>query len=143
MARVDFHVLSQDAPDARLRYACRLAEQAAEQGVRVYLQTGSRDDAQRLDELLWTFNDCSFLPHETYTGAPASHAQVKVLLGEEPAPASHCELLINLTDAIPPNLERCARVVEIVEINPERKRSARERYKLYRDRGCTLESQNV
>ena len=60
--RVDFYVLSEDAPDARLRWACRLAEQAAEQGSRVYLQTADNADARRLDELLWTYNDRSFLP---------------------------------------------------------------------------------
>src|SRR5688572_11838026 len=65
MSRVDFYVLSADAPDARLRYACRLAERAVEQGCQVYIQT---PDVQRLDDMLWTFSDGSFLPHEVYQG---------------------------------------------------------------------------
>ena len=141
--RVDFYVLSEDMPDARLRWACRLAEEAAEQGSRVYLQTGGHAEAQRLDDLLWTFRDGSFLPHEIFAGAPASHARVMVLLGESAPPPSHRQLVVNLTDAIPAELEQYERVAEIVDVDPERKRAARERYKQYRERGCTLESHNV
>ena len=141
--RVDFYVLSEDAPDARLRWACRLAEQAAEQGSRVYLQTIDQGDARRLDELLWTYNDRSFLPHEIFSGGEPSHAHVMVLLGDAAAPPSHRQLVVNLTEAIPAGLEQYESVAEIVEVDPERKRTARERYKQYRERGCQLESHNV
>jgi DNA polymerase-3 subunit chi len=141
--RVEFYVLSEDAPDARLRWACRLAEQAAEQGSRVYLQTADPGQAQRLDDLLWTYKDGSFLPHEIFVGGPAPHARVMVLLGDAAAPPSHRQLVVNLTNAIPAELEQYERVAEIVDVDPERKRIARERYKQYRERGCTLESHNV
>lgn len=143
MPRVDFHVLSDGPPDARLRHACRLAEEGAEQGLCVYVQTASHGDALRLDELLWTFRDGGFLPHEIFTGAPASHERVRVLLGEQAAPPSHRQLLVNLTESTPPDLDQYGRIAEIVDIDPERKRTARERYKQYRERGCVLESKNV
>lgn len=143
MSRVDFYVLAEDTPDARLRYACHLAEQAVEQGHRVYLQTAAHAEALRLDELLWTFNDRSFLPHEVFSGHPASHARVMIMLGESAAPPSHRQLLVNFSDVVPPDLEAYERIAEIVDADPERKRSARERYRQYRERGCTLESHNV
>ena len=143
MSRVDFYVLAEGAPDARLRYACRLAEEAADRGRRVYVQTSGAAESQRLDELLWTFNDRSFLPHEVYSGAPAAHATVMVMLGEAPAPESHRQLLINLTDAVPAQMQQYEAIAEIVDVDPTRKREARERYKQYRERGCTLESHNL
>jgi DNA polymerase-3 subunit chi len=143
VSRVDFYVLSEDAPDARLRCACRLAEQAVEQGQRVYLRTASASEAQRLDELLWTFNDRSFLPHEIFSGSPASHARVLILLGDAAPPASHRQLVVNLTDAVPVELADYERVAEIVDVDPERKRNARERFRQYRERGCTLETHNL
>ena len=76
--RVDFYVLSENAPDARLRWACRLAEQAAEQGSRVYLQTAGQAEAQRLDELLWTYNDRSFLPHEIFSGGESRALSIAI-----------------------------------------------------------------
>ena len=143
MSRVDFYVLSQEGGDARLRVACRLAEKAVEQGKRVYLQTASLADTQRLDELLWTFNDRSFLPHEVATAAGASHERVMILLGEAVAPATHRQLLVNLTDALPASVDAYERVAEIVDPDPERKRLSRERYKAYREQGCELESHNL
>src|SRR5690606_35827630 len=135
MSRVDFYVLSAQAPDARLRYACRLAERAVEQGCLVYIQT---QEVQRLDDMLWTFSDGSFLPHEIYRGQPASHAMVKVMLGSDVGPASHRSLLINLVEAMPADVNAYERIAEIVDVAPERKRSARERYKQYRQLGCAL-----
>ena len=143
MSRVDFYVLSQAQPDARLRQACQLAEHAAAQARHVYVQTQSAADARRLDELLWTFRDGSFLPHEIHAGAAPSHARVLVLLGEMPAPRSHRQLLINLRDALPEDLEDYEHIAEIVAVDPEHKRLARERYKQYRERGCSLESHNL
>ncbi|HEY8538413.1 MAG TPA: DNA polymerase III subunit chi [Steroidobacteraceae bacterium] len=143
MARVDFYVLSDAGSDARLRFACRLAEEAVDQGQRVYLQTSSMAEALRLDELLWTFNDRSFLAHEIATAAGPSHPRVMVLLGESEAPPTHRDVLINLSGRVPDDLDAYGRIAEIVDPDPERKQLSRERYKQYRARGCTLETHNV
>jgi DNA polymerase III subunit chi len=140
MSRVDFYVLSADAPDARLRYACRLAERAVEQGCQVYIHT---QDVQRLDDMLWTFSDGSFLPHEVYRGQAPEHARVMVMVGSEVGPQSHRGLLINLMDAMPPDVNAYDRIAEIVDVDPERKRTARDRYKQYREQGCAMESHNL
>jgi DNA polymerase III subunit chi len=142
MARVDFYVLSEDLPDARLRFACRLAEEAVERGQRVYLQTSSAADTQRLDELLWTFNDRSFLPHEIAGGASA-HRLVMVMLGDAPPPASHRDLIVNLTDRCANEAASYERIAEIVDVDPARKAIARERFKQYREQGLQLETHNL
>ena len=143
MSRVDFYVLAESAPDARLRCACRLAEEAVEKGRRVYVQTSGAAEAQRLDDMLWTFNDRSFLPHEIYSGETAAHPTVMIMLGERTAPDSHRQLLINLTDAVPQDTQHYDAIAEIVDVDPVRKKEARERYRQYRERGCTLESHNL
>ena len=140
--RVDFYVLSEDVRDARLRYACRLAEEGVGQGLRVYILTASQSDSARLDDLLWTFSDGSFLPHEVFSGAP-THERAMILLGEATAPLSHRDLLINLTESLPADLTDYARIAEIVDVDPERKRIARERFRQYRERGCVLQSRDV
>ena len=143
MSRVDFYVLSEEAVDARLKFACRLAEKAVDQGHHVYVQTASMAEAQRLDEMLWTFSDRSFLAHEIASGGSASHERVMVLLGDADAPPTHRQLLINLTDRLPADVNAYERIAEIVDVDPERKRLSRERYKQYRERGCALESHNL
>jgi DNA polymerase-3 subunit chi len=143
MPRVDFYVLSEDAPDARLKCACRLIEKATDLDHRVYVLTNSLDLSRRLDDLLWTYSDRTFLPHDVWTGDEPPDALSKILIGEHPAPEAYRELLVNLADQPPANLDQYGRIIEIVDSDPERKRLSRERYKLYRDKGCSLETHNL
>jgi DNA polymerase-3 subunit chi len=143
MPRIDFYVLSEDSPDATLRQACRIAELAFDRGERVFVRAPSPSLAQRLDDLLWSYSDRTFLPHELSTGGSASHERVMILVGVEVAPESHRQLLVNLADDIPGEADTCACIAEIVAVDPEKKKAARERFRVYRDRGYQLESHNL
>jgi DNA polymerase-3 subunit chi len=142
MPKIDFYILQDSAPDARLRFACRLAEKAADQGLKVFVCTPS-DEMGRLDDLLWTYSDRSFLPHEIATATSPSHPRIAVLIGSDAPPPSHAGLLINLSGAIPPAYETVERVAEVVGNDTELKALARERFKLYRDKGLSLDSHYV
>jgi DNA polymerase-3 subunit chi len=120
-----------------------LIEKAVDLDHRVYVRVASASDAARLDDLLWTHNDRSFLAHQIWTGAESTHALIKVLVGEIPPPASHRQLLVNFSGALPEELETYERIAEIVDTDAERKRLSRERYKQYRERGCALETHNL
>lgn len=64
MAKVDFYILSNGDPEETLRVACRIAEKAWRQGNRVRVEADDMDALRRLDGLMWTFKQESFLPHE-------------------------------------------------------------------------------
>ncbi|HVC29766.1 MAG TPA: DNA polymerase III subunit chi, partial [Steroidobacteraceae bacterium] len=70
--RVDFYVIEAAAPAARLRVACRLAEKAYLAGQRALIWHGERAELEVLDELLWTFAEGSFVPHDWLTSNPAA-----------------------------------------------------------------------
>jgi hypothetical protein len=61
--QVDFYLLSDSEPRAALKTACRLAEKAYDQGLKVVVRTDSSAATAQLDDLLWTFSDRSFVPH--------------------------------------------------------------------------------
>lgn len=143
MSRVDFYVLSDATPEAAWRYACRLIEKAVDLQHRVYVRFATATEAARFDELLWTFSDRSFLAHEIWSGGEPPHELVKVLLGDGPAPPSHRQVLVNLSSEIPEDFANFERIAEIVDADPERRRLSRERYKQYRQHGCTLETHNL
>jgi DNA polymerase III subunit chi len=143
MPAIDFHILSDPAPDAHLRFACRLAEQAVDQGQRVFLRVESDDAARRVDDLLWTFGDRSFLPHEIATPASPSHPLMRILIGDGTPPQQFRDLLINLGSVAPAEIEALTRIAEIVPADPQLKSAARERFKSYRDRGVQPTSHNV
>ncbi|MGA7539324.1 MAG: DNA polymerase III subunit chi [Steroidobacteraceae bacterium] len=65
--RVDFYVLGDTASSARLKLACRLAEKAYLASQRALIWHTDRAELQALDELLWTFAEGSFVPHEWLT----------------------------------------------------------------------------
>jgi DNA polymerase-3 subunit chi len=140
---VSFYVLSDGTPDAHWRQACRLAEQAVDQGQRVFVRVDSNDDAKRMDDLLWTFGDRSFLPHEILApqaNAP-SHPGMRVLIGHN-APTDFRDLVINLgSDALLDS--SFPSIAELVPVDDERKRLARARFKVYRDAGLNPATQNL
>jgi DNA polymerase-3 subunit chi len=139
--RVDFYLLAEPQPTARLRFACRLAEKAWHLDNRVHLRAGSAAEAAMLDELLWTFRQGSFVPHELVAeGAPA---ESPVTIGHGPAPPPPGDLLINLTASVPEFEGGFARVAEIVDGSEEGRRLARERYRDYRERGREAATHNI
>ncbi|HEY6482084.1 MAG TPA: DNA polymerase III subunit chi [Steroidobacteraceae bacterium] len=134
--RVDFYVLEAAAPAARLRLACRLAEKAYLGAQTTLIWHTDPQELGRLDELLWTFMDGSFVPHDLLTGrdAPCT-AGTAVLLSAGAAPARTVDLLINLATDIPPCLARCHRIAEIVDGDAARRSAGRVRFKAYRELG--------
>jgi DNA polymerase-3 subunit chi len=141
MARIDFYVLEHADALARLRLACRLAEKAWSQSQRVLLLASDEADARALDEMLWTFRDRSFVPHEIFS--PDRVPRAAVLISDRAQVPCEADVLINLCAQVPDGFERFARVVEPVDGDPARRQAGRERYRLYRDRGLAPESHQV
>jgi DNA polymerase-3 subunit chi len=142
MARVDFYLLKQTGLPSRQSFACRLAEKAYRLEKTVHIHVGDRAGAQRLDELLWTFRDGSFVPHHTI---PESGGQqdspVTIGCGEVDVPQR--DLLINLSDEVPAFAKAFPRVAELVTSDEDCKQLSRKRFAEYRDQGHTLETHNV
>lgn len=143
MAAVEFHILSAAGDDARYRYACQLAEQAYDRDQSIFVRVTNAAEAQRMDELLWTFSDRAFIPHEIANADSPSHPRIRVLIGTDSAPEAYRALLINVAAELPAQLESYARIAEVVDADVERKRLARERYKQYRECGCSLDTKNL
>jgi len=142
MPTVVFHILSEAGDAARLRHACQLVDAAYKDGKRAAIQVSDSSEAQKFDDMLWTFRDQAFIPHEIATPSSPSHARIVALIGTT-TPRSFSKQLINLATSIPDDLESIDYVIEVVDGDAQRKQLARERYKHYRDRGWQLETKNL
>ena len=140
MTRIDFYLLSKPQPGARQKLACRIAEKAFGLGHRVHIHTASKKEAMRLDDLLWTFRDGSFVPHET---DPAQLSPRAVTIGHDWEPEGEYEVLINLDSEVPLFFSRFERVAEILDQDPQTRQKGRERYRFYRDRGYDLNTHEI
>ena len=141
MPRVDFYVLPDCKDNGRALLACRLTDKACSLGHTVYLLTASEAQAAALDDLLWTFRQDSFIPHERYP--LAGEESSPVLVGAVLPTDSNAQVLINFTDALPEGFERFERVVELVDQNPDVLARSRERFRQYRERGCAPETHKL
>ena len=133
MARADFYILNGNT--APSRFSCTVASKAFSQGNSVYIMATDRDEAIRLDDLLWTYQDISFLPHACVDEAQLDTPVIIGWPGAQPPPT---DVLINLTETVPDDLAGFNRIVEIVADETSRRESGRERYKVYRERGYEM-----
>src|SRR5579883_1507137 len=131
--RVDFYLIEEAAPTARLKLACRLAEKAYLASQRTLIWHCERAELESLDELLWTFGDGSFVPHEWLTSNGLAEAPVLLSAGTPPAAAF--DFVVNLAADPPPFLQLTRRVAEIVDGDETRRRAGRVRFKAYRELG--------
>ena len=152
MTQVDFYILATDSNDSWLRLACRITEKALQKKLQVYLHSENEADATRLDGLLWTFSQGSFIPHRLVGNDSEAPFEEPVLIGRTDLAAQmpadtpvtqRWDLMINLTTQVPEFFSRYNRVAEVIDANPVRRENGRKRFRFYRDRGYELNTHNI
>lgn len=139
--RVDFYLLTSDQNQARWLLACRLLEKAYIKGHRVYVWCNNQHEAELLDELLWTFKEDSFIPHNLQGEGPEPPPPIQIGYGQEPRGFN--DILLNLTDQIPAFYTKFKRVMELVVNSETEKEQSRVNYKGYRAQGCELHTHQM
>jgi DNA polymerase-3 subunit chi len=138
MAEIQFHTLSVAGGTHRYRHACRLIEQAYLDGQRVLVWLEPGELAQ-LDQLLWTFGDRAFVPHEPLAPEPrASDSPVQLHDGETLGTfvlEGGFHTLVNLRAQPAAEVLRFASVIEVIDADPAVRDAGRARFRFYREAG--------
>jgi len=79
-------------------HACVQASYFYRQNQRVFIYTKDQNQAEQVDELLWSFDSDSFVPHNLVGEGPKQGAAVEI---SYQAPRGRRPVLINLTDTVP------------------------------------------
>jgi DNA polymerase-3 subunit chi len=144
VTQVDFYVLDSDSDEARLLLACKIVDKATQLDRHVYVHSPSDEEAKKLDELLWTFSQGSFIPHVVVRSELETPPLEPVLIGVNQSPGpGRWDVLVNLGPDVPEFFSRYERVAEVVDANAARREQSRERYRFYRDRGYKLNTHQV
>ncbi len=140
MTQVAFHF---GAPD-KLAYALRLLRKAVATGARIMVLADD-DLLQRLDSALWASAATDFRPHCVATAAPDVLARSPIVLAEPGLGlASYTfDVLVNLSAAMPLDIERYQRVIEVVSTDDEDRAQARQRWKWYVDHRYAIDRQDL
>jgi DNA polymerase III subunit chi len=161
MTQIDFYILDESSPKNLHQIVCRLCEKALSQKMKVVIYTESIEQAQQLDDLLWSYKPDSFIAHQNRfnesveNDVPQANIPQKVLFNypvlisnEEQLSTfftginqehwQYTQLLINLSTNTPPYYQRFDRLAEMVEKDAKQKEVARNRYRNYRQQGYSL-----
>ena len=130
MTRIDFYQTSGDEH----AFACRLIDMVYRKGRQIYVHTSTEIQAKTLNEQLWTFKEETFVPHSLHSEA----MDVPIKIGFDHEPEEHQDVLINLSGHIPHFFSRFDRVAEVVPVDQNSRKFARENYAYYKERGYVL-----
>jgi DNA polymerase-3 subunit chi len=148
MERVDFYVLAGNDERERLKFACRVVDKAFEAEQRVLVWLDDANAVKTFDDLLWTFAQDSFVPHEPL-GAESDWEASPVLLScpgarggtlLERAPP---DVIVNLAASLPGGRQTARQVIEVIDAEPARRDAGRARFRQYRAEGVAPTTQNV
>jgi len=136
MTNVEFYIVEDEKPRAAFRFSIDLIRKAYQARKKVFVHTNSQREAEYVDELLWTQDPASFLPHLIVGEAEGVYPPIQIGFGQEPQ--IRPDVLVNLSDDIPRFHGQFEKVIEFAHGDDDTKEKARERFKFYRDRGYPL-----
>ncbi len=121
-----------NTPD-RLAAACRIATRAYSAGRRLAVRIPDEPLRRRFDQLLWTAEPRSFVPHVAARSPLA--CETPVVFGGATEDWPHADVLLNLGDDTPDDFERFAMLMEVVGSDDASRLAARQRWRDYKAMG--------
>ena len=125
----------------RLRLACIITRKMYMRGKRVLIHACSKENIELMDELLWTFDADSFVPH--CKGSECDVERTPVIIGDAETFPNEADTLINLEDTTPLVFTRFENLVELVGPDEKSKELGREKFRFFRDRGYPLKTHEI
>lgn len=115
----------------------KLLEKSYQGGYRTIVLADNDAQVAKLDTLLWTYDQDSFLPHGTTKDG--AEAQPILLTASMPPQAGEKEILFITSGVQPANTEGYERIIDMFDGSREESLSAaRARWKHYKDSGAEL-----
>jgi len=139
--RVDFYLLPGQNQNSIRQFCCRLAEKAWKLGNTVAVRVENETEAQLMDNLLWTFNDGSFLPHSILGTELDTESPVVIMLKQNTT--DERDLLINLANDVPEQNNSSKRIAEILNEDSTIKQQGRLRYSYYGKNNYPVQYHNI
>jgi DNA polymerase-3 subunit chi len=117
--QVMFYILEQDTQSESnkdkqhlsLLHSCFQAAHFYRQNQRVFVYCQDQEHAHQIDEMLWSFEPDSFVPHNLASEGPKNGAAVEI---SWQAPTNRRPVLINLTSTVPNFAHQFSQIVDFV-----------------------------
>ncbi len=142
MPEVVYYVLTAPSQQDKWLTACKLIEKAFKQGYLCNILTESEHHSKLIDDLLWTFRQGSFIPHQILRSSELPQVP-QILISAELNLLPKQHILVNLSRSFSEEFMLFQRVLEILENDPDVKQAGRERYRSYQLLGANLVTHNL
>ncbi len=141
MARADFYLIGKPRfREQPLLLVCELARKAVHASQPLLVLAASNEQAEALDDLLWSFDPDDYLPHQI-AGVDLDEEEADVLIVPPDMDVPMRPLVLNLREAaVPGSFER---VLEVVPADESARGPLRERWKHYKDRGFEVNKHDM
>jgi len=139
--KIDFYILSDTSKQAPNLFACKLIEKAYHLGHQIFVYCQSEDDAFEIDELLWSFESSSFIPHNLQGEGPRQKPAIQIGYGQD-APG-YQDILINLSHHVPSFYGQFKRVCEIIPNQEEIKQFKRQCFRYYKEQKNAIKTHEI
>ena len=141
MTQIEFYSVDPEETKNPFSHLCEVIKRAYRKDQKVFVHTDNRKLAEKIDELLWTQDSKSFLPHQLVDEDPDTRTPIEIGYGQEPT--IHPDVLINLGEQVPLFFSRFNWVFEYAFGDEDNKQKARDRFKFYRERGYSLNHKKI
>ena len=132
MPRADFYLIAKPRfLEEPMRLVCELARKSYDKGLWTLILARDTAQAEALDELLWSFDDDAYIPHQITGDEEDELTPVLIATPDMDVPSR--ALVINLRDDT--YLGACDRVLEVVPADASARGPLRERWKQYKALG--------
>lgn len=140
MPRADFYLIQKERfREEPLLLVCELARKAFDANLSTLVLARDAEQAEQLDELLWSFDDDAYIPHQIAGDDEDELAPVLVAGPDTNTPMR--ALVINLRDAaVQGSFDR---VLEVVPADDSARGPLRERWKQYKSRGFDVDKHDM
>ena len=140
MPRADFYLIQKKRfREEPLLLVCELARKAFDANLPTLVLARDAEQAERLDELLWAFDDDAYIPHQIAGDDEDELAPVLIAGPDTDTPTR--ALVINLRDAaVQGSFDR---VLEVVPADDSARGPLRERWKQYKSRGFDVDKHDM
>lgn len=141
MTQIEFYSVDSEKNNLPFAHITEVVKRGYRKGQKVFIHTDNKRLAEKIDEILWTQDAKSFLPHQLIGEDENTKPPIEIGYGQEPN--IHPDILINLAADVPMFFSHFHWVFEYAFGDDDNKEKARNRFKFYRERGYPLNHRKI
>lgn len=141
MTQIEFYSVESEHNKLPFAHIIEVIKRGYRKGHKIFIHTDNKKLAETMDEILWTQDPKSFLPHQLVGEDEKTLPPIEIGYGQDPT--IHPDILINLSNDVPLFFSHFNWVFEYAYGDDKNKEIARERFKFYRERGYPLSHKKI